>query len=54
MALDLTHPAVSDPASKEGTRRCRSGATLIKFCSTGREVEGLTLGGASLIKFKFG
>jgi len=37
---------------KEGAKKCRSGATLIKFRSSGQEIVGLTLGGASLIKFK--
>jgi len=51
-SLGLTLPTASGSAFKGGIRRCRSGSILIKFRSSGQQVEGLTLGGASLIKFK--
>ena len=52
MVLNLPHSAASGPAFEDGVRRRRSGLTLSKLRSSGQQVEGLTLGGASLIKFK--
>jgi len=52
-SLDLAQRWRGAPTTK-GTGRCRSGAILIKFRSSGHWVEGLTLAGASFIKFKPG